>query len=72
MSPRPQEHGDQAYAKRHAEDGSDPYPERDAALGRIGQDAIAITGDELVQDLLVRFARDDLCADNRAHIASQT
>src|SRR5436189_6357356 len=49
VSPRPQKHGHQGYAKYHADHGANPHPERDAALRRIRQDAVAITGHELVQ-----------------------
>ena len=71
VSPRPQKHGHQGYAKYHADHGANPHPERDAALRRIGKDAVAITGHELVQDLPVRFARDDLGPNDRAHIVGQ-
>jgi hypothetical protein len=52
--------------------GAAQTPKRNAALRRLGQDAVAVAGDELVQNLQVGFSRAQLRADHRAHIRTQS
>src|SRR5438270_13797314 len=52
--------------------GADPYAERDAALGWLGQNAVPVTGDELVEDLLVGRPGAEPGSDHRAHVVGQT
>src|SRR5579884_1602135 len=48
--------------------GSDVEEQRDPAAGRLGEHALAELRHEVSQDLVLRLARDQLLADDRAHL----